>query len=87
MISTQSVGLVIDTGLYAPHLISGRPSPVSSGAISGPSFLLARHPDDSLFREATRLHVHPLTGEELYPHLEEISRLSLTFMEVRSAGK
>src|SRR5262249_28917948 len=34
MISTRSVGLLIDTGLYASHLPSGRPCPVSSGAIS-----------------------------------------------------
>jgi hypothetical protein len=29
-----------------------------------------------LFREPARLHVHPLTGDGLYPFLEEVSGLS-----------
>src|SRR5262249_33972645 len=51
----------------------------------GPSFLLAQHPDDLLFREPARLHVHPLTGDGLYPFLEEISGLSSPLTE-SSAG-
>src|SRR5438128_369816 len=38
MISTRSAGLLIDT-LYASHLLSGRPCPVGSGAISRKKFV------------------------------------------------
>ena len=30
-----------------------------TSAVFAPSFLLAQHPDDLLFREPARLHVHP----------------------------
>jgi hypothetical protein len=46
----------------------------------GPSFLLAQHPDDLLFREPARLHVHPLTGNGLYPFLEEVWGLRSAFI-------
>ena len=39
------------------------------------SFLLAQHPDDLLFREPARLHVHPLAGDGLSSFLEEVSEL------------
>src|SRR6202035_5769830 len=39
------------------------------------SLLLPQYPDDLLFREPARLHVHPLPGDGLYPFLEEIPGL------------
>jgi len=38
-----------------------------------PSLMLAQNPDDLLFREPARLHVHHLEGDGLYPLLEEFS--------------
>ena len=40
-----------------------------------PRLLLPQDPDDLLFREPARLHVHPLSGDGLYPFLEEFSGL------------
>jgi hypothetical protein len=37
--------------------------------------MLPQYPDDLLFREPARLHVHPLPGDGLYPFLEEIPGL------------
>jgi hypothetical protein len=37
--------------------------------------MLPQDPDDLLFREPARLHVHPLPGDGLYPFLEEFSGL------------
>src|SRR5262249_23586060 len=66
------------TLLSLPLVESRTADPVLAANIGrlGPSFLLAQHPDDLLFREPARLHVHPLTGDGLYPFLEEISGLS-----------
>src|SRR5262249_37481407 len=46
------------------------------------SLLLAQNPDDLLFREPARLHVHPLTGDGLYSFLEEIPGVTSSFMEL-----
>jgi hypothetical protein len=35
--------------------------------------MLPQNPDDLLFREPARLHVHPLPGDGLYPFLEKFS--------------
>ena len=40
-----------------------------------PGLVLPQDPDDLLFREPARLHVHPLRGDGLYPFLEEVSGL------------
>src|SRR5262245_18596283 len=42
------------------------------------SFLLAQNPDDLLFRETARLHVHRPQGDGPYPFLEEIPGLRST---------
>src|SRR5271168_1289164 len=40
-----------------------------------PGLMLPQYPDDLLFREPARLHVHPLPGDGLYPFLEELPGL------------
>jgi hypothetical protein len=43
----------------------------------GSGLLLAQDPDDLLFCEPARLHVHPLPGDGLYPFLEDFAGLTI----------
>jgi hypothetical protein len=56
---------------------TSRADPVFTANIAGlgASFLLPQRSDDLLFTDPTRLHVHPLPGDGLYPFLEEFAGL------------
>ena len=48
----------------------------------GSGLLLAQDPDDPLFREPARLHVHPFPGDGLYPFLEDFAELIIRSQRV-----
>ena len=48
----------------------------------GSDLLLAQDPDDLLFREPARLHVHPFPGDGLYPFLEDFAELIIKSQRV-----
>jgi hypothetical protein len=62
--------------LGLPLVERGAADPVFAANIAAlrASFLF-QNPDDLLFREPARLHVHPLSGDGLYPFLEEVAGL------------
>src|SRR5262245_7992449 len=63
--------------LRLPFVERRAADPVLAADVRGlrAGLLLPQNPDDLLFREPARLHVHPPAGDGLYPSLAEIAGL------------
>lgn len=65
----RSIAIPLSCPAHACGSACGRRHP------SSPRLLLLQYPDDLLFREPARLHVHPLAGLGFCPFLEKFSGL------------
>jgi len=70
--------------LGLPFEERGAADPLLAAALGrlGYGLLLAQDPDDLLFREPARLHLHPFPGDGLYPFLEDFAELIIRSQRV-----